>query len=69
MKRRRRLGGVLVHLVLIIGALFWLAPLLLALGCQGLTNIKEQGAVWLLRLILMVPAAALLYQVFFALGG
>ena len=52
-----------------LGEMVYIAPLLLALGCQGLTNIKEQGAVWLLRLILMVPAAALLYQVFFALGG
>ena len=38
MKRRRRLGGVLVHLVLIIGALFWLAPLLLALMNSFKTN-------------------------------
>ena len=34
MKRRRKLGGALVHLLLIIGALFWLAPLLLALMLQ-----------------------------------
>lgn len=38
MKRRRKLGGVLVHLVLIIGALFWLAPLLLALMNSFKTN-------------------------------
>lgn len=56
-------------LCMTLGEMVYIAPLLLALGCQGLTNIKEQGAVWLLRLILMVPAAALLYQVFFALGG
>jgi raffinose/stachyose/melibiose transport system permease protein len=37
-KRRRKLGGVLVHLVLIIGALFWLAPLLLALMNSFKTN-------------------------------
>ncbi len=38
MKRRRKLGGALVHLLLIIGALFWLAPLLLALMNSFKTN-------------------------------
>lgn len=38
MKRRRKLGGALVHLLLIIGALFWLAPLLLALINSFKTN-------------------------------
>jgi hypothetical protein len=37
-KRRRKLGGALVHLLLIIGALFWLAPLLLALMNSFKTN-------------------------------
>ena len=43
MKRRRRLGGVLVHLVLIIGALFWLAPLLLALMQRIEQEVKQTG--------------------------
>ena len=38
MKSRRKLGGALVHLLLIIGALFWLAPLLLALMNSFKTN-------------------------------
>lgn len=38
MKRRRKLGGALVHLLLIIGGLFWLAPLLLALMNSFKTN-------------------------------
>ena len=38
MKRRRKLGGALVHLLLIIGALFWLAPLLQALMNSFKTN-------------------------------
>ena len=38
MKRRRKLGGALVPLLLIIGALFWLAPLLLALMNSFKTN-------------------------------
>ena len=49
MKRRRRLGGVLVHLVLIIGALFWLAPLLLAL----MNSFKTNGE--LLTNVLSIP--------------
>ena len=51
MKRRRRLGGVLVHLVLIIGALFWLAPLLLAL----MNSFKTNGE--LLTNVLSLPKA------------
>lgn len=49
MKRRRKLGGVLVHLVLIIGALFWLAPLLLAL----MNSFKTNGE--LLTNVLSIP--------------
>ena len=51
MKRRRRLGGVLVHLFLIIGALFWLAPLLLAL----MNSFKTNGE--LLTNVLSLPKA------------
>lgn len=38
MKRKRRISGAIVHTLLIIAALFWLAPLLLALMNSFKTN-------------------------------
>ena len=51
MKRRKMLGGALIHLILIIGALFWLAPLLLAL----MNSFKTNGE--LLTNVLSLPKA------------
>ncbi|WP_434309411.1 nucleoside recognition domain-containing protein [Hominifimenecus sp. rT4P-3] len=54
-------------LCMTLGEMVYIAPLLLALACPGLTNLKEQAGIWLLRLILLVPAAVFLFPVFF--GG
>lgn len=52
-------------LCMTLSEMVYIAPLLLALGCSGLTKMKEQAGIWLMRLILLVPAAALLFPLFF----
>lgn len=56
---------VLRILCMTLGEMVYIAPLLIALACNGLTNIKEQLGIWFVRLVLLVPVASLLYPVFF----
>ena len=56
---------VLKILCMMMGQMVYMAPLLIALACEGLTNMKEQMGIWFVRIVLLVPAAVLLYPVFF----
>jgi len=56
---------VLKVLCMTLGEMVYTAPLLIALAAGGMTRLKEQMGIWLVRAVLLVPAAVLLYPVFF----
>jgi len=56
---------VLKVLCMTLGEMVYTAPLLIALAADGMTRLKEQMGIWLVRAVLLVPAAVLLYPVFF----
>ncbi len=52
-------------LCITLSQMVYIAPLLLTLASRGLSSLKEQMGIWLVRVIVLVPCAALLYPVFF----
>ena len=56
---------VLRMLCLTLSEMVYIAPLLLTLASKGLSSLKEQMEIWLVRVIVLVPCAALLYPVFY----
>ena len=56
---------VLRVLCITLSEMVYIAPLLLTLASKGLSSLAEQMGIWLVRLLVLVPCAALLYPVFF----
>lgn len=56
---------VLRVLCITLSEMVYIAPLLLTLASRGLSSLREQMGIWLVRLIVLAPCAALLYPVFF----
>ncbi len=56
---------VLRVLCITLSQMVYIAPLLLTLASKGLSSLGEQMGIWLVRALVLVPCAALLYPVFF----